>query len=320
MPDLLKHVAEIESVFRMHVPAARGVDKERKQIRNAIQAIASLSPDPSLTLADTIILAIRLCPSQAKRTLSAVMIRLVSTSGLLTDRDIQKCRREIVTQIEDVCPDLTNGLFQSNYQNHDKVEAIKNIHYNACSNLDQLLEPFVSLQDLAKRRQSIMRSLNQGKTKSYLAPFGFMSVQQLVGSLLGQVDSVIQASGHELQTRMEQLIEGIPIQHENCERIGTFVTTEYALPFLKHLEMAATAMKDRFSAEFACNISVPKAALRVEKRYPLHLIGSEIEIFIPLNNDGPGVAQNVTTFCMVEHGEVKNPETNLGPINPGPFI
>ena len=320
MSDLLKHISEIESVLRMHSPRAKGVDEDRKRIRDAIQAIASISPDPSLTLTDTINLAIRSCPSQEKRTLSAVMIRLVSTSGPLTDRDIQKCRREIVTHIEDVCPDLTNGLFQSNYQNHDKVEAIKNIHYNACSNLGQLLESFVSLQDLAKRRQSIMRSLKQGKTKSYLAPFGFMSVQQLVESLLGQVDSVIQASGHELQTKMEQLIEDIPNQHENCEKIGTFVTTVYALPFLKQLEMAATAMKDRFSADFACHISVPEAARRVEKRYPLHLIGSTIEIFVPLNNDGPGVAQNVTTFCMVEHGEVKNAETNLGSINPGPFI
>ncbi len=320
MSDLLKYVAEIESVLQVHRPGTNGVNEDRKRIRDAIQAIASISLDPSLTLTETINLAIRSCPSQAKRTLSAVMIRLVSASGPLTDRDIQKCRRGIVTHIEVACPNLTKDLFQPNNQNHEKIEAIKQIHYTACRNLDQLRESFVSLPDLAERRQSIMRSLKHGKTKSYLDSFGFMSILQLVDSLLGQVDSVIRASGHELQTKMEQLIEDIPTQHENCEKIQTFVTTKYALPFLKQLEMSATAMKDRFSADFACQISVPRAALKVEKRYPLHLTSSEIEIFIPLKNDGPGVAQNVTTYCVVEHGEVKNPETNFGSVNPGPFV
>ena len=320
MSDLLRQVAELDSVLRLHNPAGKGSERDRRRIRDAIQAIADLSADGDLSLAETISLAVATCPSEAKRALATVMIRLVSSSGPLKEGDMQKCRKEIVTLIEDVCPDLTKGLLEPNDQNHEKMEAIKRIHHTACEHLDQLRQPFASLQDLSKRRQSIMRSISHRKSKSYLNIFGYSSVHQLVESLLSQVESVTQVRGHELQTTMQQLVEDIPTQQENCERIGTFVTIEYAVPFLERLKKSAAMMKDRLSADFACRISVPRTARKVEKRYPLHLVGSTIEVSVPLNNDGPGVAQNVTTYCVVDHGEVTNAEINLGTVKPGPFV
>ena len=320
MPDPLTHVAEIEAVLRTYDPTGTGTERDLRRVRDAIQTMASLSADPDLTLADTISLAATSCPSHARRTLAAVMIRLVSSSSLLTERDMQRCRREIVNFVEDTCPDLTKDLFKPHDQNHEKIEAIKKIHHTACDCLDQLLQPFASLQDLAKRRQSIMRSIRHRKSKDYLGAFGYNSVQQLVESLLSQVDSVVQVSGHELQTTMQQLVEDIPIQLESCASNGTFVITQYVAPFLERLNESAIAMKDRLAADFACHISIPDTALETEKRYPLHLVGSAIEISVPLNNDGPGLAQNVTTYCVVGHGEVMNPETNLGTVTPGPFV
>ena len=266
MPDLLERVAEIDSVLRTQDPTAPPSDGGRARIRDAIQAIAALSQEPGLTLAETIGLAATACPSEARRTLATVMIRLVSSTSPLTETDLQSCRREIVTLVEDECPDLTKGLFESNYQNHEKIEAIKQVHYAACDRLDQLSQPFASLQDLAARRLTIMSSINHRKSKDYLAPFGYASVHQLVESLLSQVENVIQARGYKLQTTLQQLVEDIPIQLENCEKVGTFVTAQYAIPFLKRLKMSATAMKDRLAADFACRVSVPQAALEAEKR------------------------------------------------------
>ena len=320
MPDLLGHVVEIDSVLRLHNPTGRRFERDRCRIHNAIQAIASLSPDPDATFADTINLAMASCPSEARRTLAAVMIRLVSSSGWFTKHDIQQCRREIVRLVENACPDLTKDLFKPGYQSHEKIEAIKQVHHDACERLDQLVQPFASIQDLASRRQTIMHSINHRKSKNYLGAFGYSSVRPLVESLLTQVEKVTQANGHELQTTIENLVEDIPTQLENCEGIGTFVTTQYVELFLKRLQEVATAMKDRLVTDFACHISVPEAAWEAEKRYPLHLTGSEIAIYVPLNNDGPGVAQNVTSYCVVEHGEIKNAEISLGSIKPGPFV
>ena len=86
------------------------------------------------------------------------------------------------------------------------------------------------------------------------------------------------------------------------------------------LQLCATDAKNGLTAEFACKISPSKTALEASKRYPLHLVGTVIEIPMALNNEGPGVAQNVTTYCVVDHGEVRNAETSLGAVNPGPFV
>ena len=320
MPDLLEHVAEIDSVLRgkdVNCPAS---DEDRGRVRKALQAIAGVAEEADLPLGETITIAVRGCVSDARRTLATVMIRLVSSNGVLTEIDVQSCRREIVNLVEEACPDLTKGIFDSNAQNHEKVEALKQIHHSARIRLDELVQPFASLQDLATRRQAIMSSVKNGKLKGYLAAFGYASVQQLVESLLSQVDSVIEARGYRLQMTLEQLVEDVPIQLENCQRIGTFVTAEYAIPFVERVHAAAMAMKDRLASDFACRINVPKGALKAEKRYPLHLVGSEIEISVPLNNDGPGIAQNVAAYCVADRCEVKNAETSLGSVNPGPFV
>ena len=318
MPDLLGHVAEFDSLIRRDNSKGAPAENDHDRIRDTIQAIASLSPESDLTLSATVSLATTSCPSHARRTLAAVIIRLVS-SGLMAERDLQECRREIVIFVEDVCPDLTKDLFKPSDQNHEKIEAIKQIHHTACEALEELLQPFASLSDLAKRRRAIMRSIKHRKVRAYLVAFGYKSVQQLVESLLSQVESVVEARGHELQTTMQQLVEDCPIQLQNCELVGTFVTTDYAIPFLKRLRKSALAMKERLVADFVCHISIPAAGREVEKRYPLHHVGSAIEISVPLNNDGPGVAQNVTTYCVADYGEVRNPETNFGTVDPGLF-
>ena len=320
MSDLLPTVAEIESVFKTHSKNGLRRDEARRRVRNGLQHIASLPPDSSLTLSETIKGAVASCPSQDKRTLAIVLVRLVGVSELLSERDIQQCRKEIVNVIEDVCPDLTKDLFDHNHMNHEKIVEIGGIHRSACGSLEPLGQPFASLRDLAERRQDIMRSINRRKYQGYLGTFGYKIVLPLVRSLLGQVDLVVNAQGHELQTTIQQLLEDIPIQMENCEKVGTFVTTDFAMPFLQRLYASALAVKDRMAADFACEIRVPEAEYEGEKGYPLHRVGAEIEVSVPLVNSGPGVAQNVTSYCVADNCKVQNAETRLGNVEPGSFV
>lgn len=320
MTDLLPIVAQLDSILQGLSSDNQASNAQRRQLRDAILSIGSLSSDHGSSLADTIRLAASSCPSRAKRTLASVMIRLVSSSGVFKEQDKQKCRKEIVSLVEESCPDLIKGLFKPNDQNHEKVESLGKIHNKACDHLDEITQPFASLQDLANRRRSIMRSINNRTSAGYLNAFGFKYVQQTVGSLLDQVEKVVEARGHELQTSIQQLVADIPVQLERCNEIGTFVTSQYAVPFLERLQRSALEMKNASMAEFACRIAVPDGSREPEKKYPLHLVGSEVEISVPLINTGPGVAQSVRTFSMADHGEVRNAETNLGNVEPGPFI
>ena len=322
MTDLLTLVSEIDSVLQTQPQKGSGKDRNRQRIREVIQVMAGMSSDPDLSLAETISQATVSCPTQAKRTLASILIQMISSSSILTEHDLKQCRKDIVPFIEESCPDLTKHLcLQENAQNHEKLETIKKIHDIAQEHLEQLLQPFVNLEDLARRRQNIMQSINHGICKGYLNAFGYKLVLPLITSLLDQVETVVDVRGHELQTTLQQLIEDIPIHLENCEKIRTFVIVQYAVPFLRRLASSASAMKDRSVKEFACEISVPNGgAWEAEKRYPLHLVGSTIEISIPLNNSGPGVAQNVHTYHVADHCDVRNSETILGNIEPGTFI
>ena len=165
-----------------------------------------------------------------------------------------------------------------------------------------------------------MQSINNRKAKAYLSAFGYEPIRDLLESLLGQVEDVTQSRGYQLQTTMEQLVEDIPIQLEQCEKNQTFVTNLYVIPFLERLQTSAHTFRERLAADFACHITVPDSAREAQKRYPLHLVGSTVEISVTLHNDGPGTAQNVTTFCVAEYCEVKNAETSLGAVDPGPFV
>ena len=322
MSDLLKHIVEIELALKAPAKSEPEVAKRRKRVRDAVRAIASLvpDPDPHTNLAETLRGAVASCPSQEKRTLATLYLRLLGSSDLLTETDIQKCRRQIVSLVEDKCPDLTKGLFKPDELNHVKIEAMARVHQSACRCIEPLAESFVSLQDLANRRQKIMRSMSKRKYKGYLNPFGYDSVLGLVDSLLGQVGSIVQAQGHDLQSTLQQLVDDIPIQLENCRKTQTFVFTEYAMPFLERLQQSARTMKDGLPGTFACRISVPDAVWEVEKRYPLHRVGAEIEVAVPLSVVGPGVAQNVTTSCVADNCTVKSAEMILGNVAPGPLV
>ena len=320
MSDIHTLVAEIEAVLKARIDNGLNKQEARKKVLSALQSVASLPSDLRLTLATTIQRGVASCPGNRRRPLAVMLIRLVGASDLLTNDDKRECRKEMVSVVEDACPDLTKSLFNRNAMNHEKIEAIARIHQSACGSLEPLVQPFASLPDLAERRQNMMRSLNGRKYKGYLGTFGYNTVLEAIRSLLSQVDTVFQSRGHERQTTIQQILEDIPIQIENCEQIQTFVATDFAIPFLKRLHSSALTMKDRMAADFACHIRLSETGEKGEKGYPLHRVGSTIEVSVPMINSGPGVAQNVTSYCVADNCKVINAETRLGNVKPGPYV
>ena len=315
-PDT-KYVAELEEALQAETKSSDGV---RRRACTAIQGLAGLQIDSRVPITQAISLAVKQCPIETRRSLSAVLIRLIGISELFTPEEMRECRREIVSLVETSMPDMTKGAFQSADQSHEKLEAITRIHRHACDQLEPLVQPFASLPDLARRRQEIMRSIKQSKAKNYLVTFGYDTVLPVVDSLLNQVASIDSSEGYRLQATMAQLLSDLPLQIEQCRQIRTFISTEYVLPFLESVQAEAVTMNETLAANFACNISVPDAAREIEKNYPLHTVGSTIELSVILNNDGPGAAQNVSTFCVADDSEVKSPEAILGTVEPGPFV
>ena len=107
---------------------------------------------------------------------------------------------------------------------------------------------------------------------------------------------------------------------EHYKTDPTFVVRNYYLPFLEYLKNKTLQYQTKMVASFECNIIVPQSPHELEKRYPLHVSGTELQIFVPLKNTGPGVAEDVHAYCVSDYCRVKSDETNLGNIEPGGFV
>ena len=321
MPDLYDEIREIESALYQLRANPSGLPEARRIIGLSLQQLAKLECDESLPLAETFEVILRNKPEHPSRHLGLVSIRLIACPDILSTSEIHAARRYIVQLIEVCCPDLiSQAVHAKDAQNHEKLIAAQSIHNDATERLGRLTEDFTSLDDLRGRRQIIMRALNHGPTKSYLSPFGFGSFQSSVTSLLQRVDDLSQCQNQELQTGMQRLLDTIRDELGQYRSVNTFIAQDYMVPFLRRACAVAKAEQAAMADKFACTIGVPKSPYEPEKRYPLHVEGSEVQFYIPVVNDGPGIAQDVRVACVADHCEVQSDDTSLGDVVPGPFV
>ena len=318
MTDLHEDICQIETAIRDLRTGVLDLPEARRTIHDSLQSLAQITPDPVLSLAATFEAVANAGAIETKGIVGSLSIRLVSEPNILTPEDLDKCRRHIVRHIEKGCRGLIPTQWPS--QTHEKLESLKLIHHEAGERLTHLRQPFSSLEDMISRRQMLTRELNHGLTKTYLNAFGFRSVLASVASLFKLVDEVVSAQGHELQLRMQALLERISDDISQYEHVPTFVVQEFMLPFLQQVQTVARSTQEKMPERFACAIDVPVSPYQLERKYPLHVVGSEIYIPVPLNNTGPGVAQNVRADCLADGCVVQSEETNLGEVQPGPFI
>lgn len=292
-----------------------------RKIRYSFQRLALIAPDVSLSFAETFEAVAGHCVGSAKRDVALITIRLLSCVNLLPEGSIDKSGRYAVQLVEQGCPDLLSKVLpDKKILTHEKLEIISTIHMLACEHLMQLRQSFSSLQDLNGRRQGILRELNYGPTKSYLNPFGFRSVLSSISSLLSLVADVAQSHGYELQQNLQSLLESVADDLKYYADVPTFLVREYFLPFLEATWAVANALQATLADRFYCWITVPTTSYKLEKKYPLHIVGALIQVFVPLMNKGPGTAQEVFAYCIAENCAVRTEETRLGNIVPGQFV
>ena len=320
MDGLDNNVERIERVLNEFWKGNRKASDAYREIRDGLLHLVHVTPDTSTSLAQTFEVVADQCPEETKRTLGTVTLRLLGTEGALPEEAMNNSARHIVRIVEEGCADLVTIVVRDpKALTHEKLAAFKTIHLKACDDLAHLRQSFSNIQDLSARRQVIMRALNQGLTKSYLHTFGFASMSSSVSSLLKLVDNVSQAQGSELQSATQALLESVTDDLDQYTDHPTFIGNEYVAPFLRNIQSTAAEFQASLGDRFHCRIVVPPSLHRLEKRYPLHLVGSQNQIFVPLSNDGPGTAQEVVGFCIADSCEIQTEETRLGNIAPGQF-
>ena len=319
--DLNEDIQQIESVIRELDAGQLNLSKARSIICKSLQKLAEFTPDSSISYAETFELIARDCSGSAKKDIGAVLIRLVCRSGLLPEECLIRGRRHIVRLIDEgYAQSLPKDMQNKKAQTHEKLESIKMIHREACDRLEHLLLKFTSLQDLTGRRQTIMRQLGHTPTMTYLRGFGFVSVHSSLSSLLAHVGKVVESQGSELHGATRDLVENVDDNLLQYSDVTTFIVQDYFLPFLQRIKNVTLKFQQKQADQFHCAIAVPVSPHELEKKYPLHVAGSQIHISVTLTNEGPGMAQNVRAYCVADHCEIKSDEMSLGDVSPGSFV
>jgi len=186
--------------------------------------------------------------------------------------------------------------------------------------LQILTQPTSGLHDLVARRQSLMKTLNHGHLKSYLNPLGLQAAITSIGSILNLADKTNRSHGRELQNNLQNLSETVREEIDHVESVPTFFVRNFVLPFLRNVQTEIESLQLSMAKKFDCAIAPPADVFEIPKKYPLHVTGTSFDLHIPLENTGPGIALNVRACCIAENCTVLTDETNLGDIDPAPFI
>ncbi|MCY4328379.1 MAG: ATP-binding protein, partial [Rhodobacteraceae bacterium] len=296
----------------------------RKNIRHALLQLADMPEDSSPSFSDIFERLATTSHLPSMEQFSTLTIRLVSCNGLLPETIESSSGRHLVKLIEQgndtitkILPDRKKSL------NHTRLAAYARLHSDACQKLQILTQPISGLHDLVGRRQTLMQTLNHGYLKSYLYPLGFQATITSIGSILNLVGQTTKSHDRELQTNLQNLSETVGEEIDHLESSPTFYVKRFILPFLCNVQTEIDSLRSSMAEKFDCDIVPPASVYEIPKKYPLHALhvaDIPFELHIPLENTGPGVALNVRACCIAENCTVRTEETNLGEIEPAPFI
>jgi len=293
----------------------------RRNIRHALLLLGEMPKDTSLSFTDIFERLATTEPLPGIKQFSALTIRLVSCDGLLPETIQSSAGRHLVKLIEQGNDTITSILPDGKKSlNHARLSAYARFHSDVCQDLQILTQSFSGLHDLVGRRQFLMKTLNNGQLKSYLNPLGYQVSIASIGSILNLASSTIKSQDRELQANMQNLSETVSEEIDHLASVPTFFVRNFVLPFLRNVQTEIDSLQSGMAAKFDCAIEPPASVYEIPKKYPLHVTDSPFELHIPLKNTGPGVALNVRACCLAENCTVITDETNLGDIDPAPFI
>ena len=317
--DLHEEVQRIEN--SIHELLQSGADRPgaRRSVRDSLLRLAGLEADSSMTLRESLESIASHQGRENKRSLGSVAIRLIGCNEILTSTEIDNVRPQIVQIIEQGCPDLATKIGkQKDLLSHQKIDLYREVHSDTCRKLSHLQHEFTNLQVLSARRPSVMAALNDHQLKDYLTPFGFDTVRASVAGLFKLASAVSAAEGRELQKHATALRDAIAEDLAQYEEVQTFVVRDHLLPFLRRLKDVVAELHRAMPAAFQCTISVSANPYEPEKKYPLHLVGSQVQILVPLTNEGPGVAEDVRAYYLTDFEEGE--EVSIGDVAPGTVV
>lgn len=265
-----------------------------------------------------------LAKQPAKNDFAAIVtLRCLAIHRLVPEpNSTNQIARSTVELCEGALPEIIKFMkIDPRGQNYEKFSILSRCHERITEILDPLRIPYGDLDALLKARKDISGCLNHSMIRRYVKPFKLNEVRSTIESIFSKLKKVA-ALDTSLLVDIAECNRAISSVRDDPNITDSFLNQGYLSPFLETCEAILSTFLDSHRARFDTSITWnggPGGEL--QKRYPLHEPGREIQIIVPLRNSGPGMATDVriTLTDTTGHITLNVATIMLGNVLPGDF-
>lgn len=262
--------------------------------------------------------------AHSKDQLVAILIlRSLDVPGLIPEpNSTNRIIRSTVELCEALLPEIVRFLkIPAKAQNIEKFEALSLCHRRISEILSPLRSKFGDLDALLNARKETLGGLNHSMVRLYASPYLLNDVRRTIETILGKLKRVFDTNT-SLLVDVEDARRSIERAKEEARAISNFLTNDFLVPYLDSAESALLAFVNTLRGRFASAITFGRDdKFQLQKRYPLHESGREIQISVPLRNSGPGMATDLEVSVSLSTEAIVLAGSTISPGNvlPGDF-
>lgn len=255
-----------------------------------------------------------------RRFISICLLRLLASARRVFEDD-QDFRVHAVTLFDQVlAKDLYKVLdVSANEQTYQKLQVLQSAAPRAEQALGDALKSFASLSAVGQFRQRWMRTLNNGLNRSVIFPFvpRELTDKTRLNELFASISEYTEATPSRKRTALGRARELLQSYKETAQSFET----DYSNRFFGRFADLTLGYLDEDLRASPLSRPARLEARASEKKYPLGIVGTKIDLRVVVANESNGAASDVTLFATADkHLELIDAERFLGDLEPAEAI
>lgn len=253
---------------------------------------------------------------------ATALIRCLGLEDMKATLSDSSIHRPILSIIEKWCPEVCREVaLGERRQTYEKMEIALTIHMQVERELAPFLALTADLDLVINARPMLSRSLHSRLVKSYSAPIKWAEIRagfELIMTNLAKLPKDKSVTAKQISDCRKIIEEQIGYSEKHM----TFLSQGYYKVFLV---TSLQALDNFFSSVRGQMVATIRPRLTeqgvLQKRYPFREVGRTARIAIPLRNEGPGTALDVSVRVEVDAEKLifQNDEVRIGSVLAGDF-
>jgi AAA+ ATPase superfamily predicted ATPase len=253
---------------------------------------------------------------------AALVIQALGSDGLL-DHPLLECDERFLVEVcERNHPEIAQYAGSADKrQTHEKIAHLAGAHERIVGLLSPLSEITSDVDGIVASRGQILAVLNNGVVKAYCGPVDAQQVRTRIDVAIKKIARL----SKEAESFWDDLSDAdhfLSDQRAYVEQSHSLLIQGFFSPFVAAASNAIEKIVSSTRGKAKTQIGVRTVVGGIlQKRYPLHDVGREISLVIPLRSGGPGIAINLNVRADFDRTQlhIENGALPLGNVVPGDF-